>query len=54
MKLSAALLIGKNKLSDNHIIKQVTQAKNAAGFLDALFMLFKILPSSHFTTGQNI
>lgn len=50
--LSAVLLGWKNKLSDNHIIKQVTQARRAAGFLGAFFVLFKTLPNGHFTIGH--
>lgn len=40
------------KQADNHIIKQVTRARRAAGFLGDLFVLFKTLPNGHCTIGQ--
>lgn len=46
MVLSAVLLGWRNKLSDNHIIKQVAQARRTAGFLGALFVLFKTPPNT--------
>lgn len=43
---------GMKKQADNHIIKQVTRARRAAGFLGALFVLFRTLPNGHYTIGQ--
>lgn len=46
MVLSAVLLGWRNKLSDNHIIKQVAQTRRTAGFLGAFFVLFKTPPNA--------